>query len=104
ARLPPAAAGGRRPQLLRPEGPGRDRGPVPGEPQAPGSCSYGQEAMIRRLVTWFLASFRLNNRAVCEASRGLGMVDYHDYPNSVVEHPGHFVTNTGRRCGKQFVI
>jgi hypothetical protein len=54
---------------------------------------------------WFLARFRLDLEAVCEASRGRGLHnDFHDYPDSAEGLPIHFVTLTCKRCGKTFTI
>lgn len=61
--------------------------------------------MIRRLYRWFLASFRLSLRVVCEESRGKGPhEDYHDYPDDYLGEPMHFVALTCQRCGKEFYI
>jgi hypothetical protein len=60
--------------------------------------------MMRRLKRWILARFRLDLDVVCEESRGLGLVDYHDYPDSTAGEPWHFYTHTCRRCGKEFTI
>jgi len=59
---------------------------------------------LLRYRQWFLALFRLSLTAVCEESRGLGLVDYHDYPDSTVGEPWHFFTHTCKRCGKKFTI
>lgn len=58
------------------------------------------------LRTWwrFLARFRLSKWAVCEMSKGMGIVDYHDYPDSALGMPYHFMTMTCKRCGKEFTI
>jgi hypothetical protein len=60
--------------------------------------------MIKRFVIWFQARFHLSLEAVCQKSRGLGLVDYHDYPDSIVGEPWHFYTHTCKRCGKDFTI
>lgn len=60
--------------------------------------------MIRRLWRWFLARFRLDLDVVCDMSLGMGLVDYHDYPDSFDGEPDHFTTLTCRRCGKEFTI
>lgn len=57
-----------------------------------------------RFVRWFLAFFRLNGAAVCELSAPQGIVDYHDYPDSIEGAPFHFILLTCKRCGKQFSI
>jgi len=54
--------------------------------------------------TWFLAFTRLSKAAVCEASKGLGLIDYHSYPDSTVGQPWHFYVHTCKRCGKRFGI
>lgn len=59
--------------------------------------------ILRSLRTWFLARFRLDERAVCEASAGLPPdADYHDYADSEAGVPTHFETLTCKRCGKSF--
>jgi hypothetical protein len=52
----------------------------------------------------FLALFRLDLSAVCDQSAGMGLIDYHDYPDSQHGEPWHFYVMTCRRCGKQFTI
>ena len=59
---------------------------------------------MRRLWNWFLARFRLSDRAVCELSQGLGLCDYHEYPDSVEGYPHHLCELTCKRCGKSFII
>lgn len=58
----------------------------------------------RRLWMWFLARFRLSESAVCEMSKGKGLIDYHDYPDSAEGIPIHFCTLKCQRCGKDFTI
>lgn len=60
--------------------------------------------MLRRLLVLFLARFRLSDAAVCEASEGMGVCDYHDYDGSEAGHPDHFATLACKRCGKDFII
>lgn len=60
--------------------------------------------MIKRCWRRFLAIFRLSQSAICEESAGLGMFDYHDYPDSERGEPDHFVTLKCRYCGKRFII
>ena len=60
--------------------------------------------MIRRAWRWFLAWTRIDLDLVCELSRGKGLVDFHDYPDSTAGEPWHFYTHTCARCGKQFTI
>ena len=60
--------------------------------------------MIRRFLKWIGARFRLDLDAVCELSRGRGLNDYHDYPDSEHGEPWHFVTLKCKRCGKEFTI
>jgi hypothetical protein len=57
-----------------------------------------------RFVRWALARFRLNLRVVCEESAGMGIIDYHDYPDADPAIPWHMATHTCRRCGKKFFI
>lgn len=59
---------------------------------------------MRRLWRWFLARFRLNLRVVCEESAGMGLADYHDYPDTSSGQPFHLGTDVCRRCGKEFVM
>ena len=57
-----------------------------------------------RLWLWFLACFRLSDRAVCELSKDKGIFDWHDYPDSVEGFPDHFALLTCKRCGKKFMM
>jgi hypothetical protein len=59
---------------------------------------------MSRAWRWFLARFRLDMDAVCEMSRGRGLDDFHDYPDTAHGYPDHFGTLTCVRCGKEFVI
>ena len=59
---------------------------------------------MRRLWIVLLAKLNLSDAAVCEASRGMGLVDYHDYTDGIVGQPWHFYEHTCRRCGKKFTI
>ena len=59
---------------------------------------------MRRLILWFLARFRLSDDAVCEMSKGMGEIDYHDYPDSHDGEPWHFGFLTCKRCGKKFIM
>lgn len=59
---------------------------------------------MKRFWRWFLARFRLSPDAVCDMSLGMGLVDYHDYPDSFEGEPWHFAVLTCKRCGKQFTI
>ena len=59
---------------------------------------------MRKFWQWYLAYFRLSNRAICEQSAGLGLADYHDYPDSKDGQPWHLHVLTCDRCGKQFMI
>jgi hypothetical protein len=60
--------------------------------------------MMRRLWKWFLARFRLSQKAVCEMSQGCGLFDdYHDYPDDG-GLPCHFVLMRCKFCGKEFMI
>ena len=60
--------------------------------------------MIHRLWIRFQAFWRLSNQAICEASRGMALVDYHDYPDGIAGEPWHFHTHVCKRCGKEFTI
>ena len=54
---------------------------------------------------WFLARFRLSQKAICEMSAGKGLCDdYHDYPDDVHGMPWHFTEMTCKHCGKKFFI
>ena len=59
---------------------------------------------MKQLWRRFLAFSRLSLGLVCEMSRGMGHVDYHDYPDSIEGEPWHFCLLTCKRCGKQFTI
>lgn len=60
--------------------------------------------MFRRLWRRIQARMRWSMEAVCEESKGKGLVDHHDYPDSTVGDPWHFYTHTCKRCGKSFII
>jgi hypothetical protein len=59
---------------------------------------------MRRFWRWVQARFRLSESAVCELSKGMGLVDYHDYPDDEHGQPVHFATLKCVRCGKEFTI
>lgn len=60
---------------------------------------------MKRLWLWFLARFRLSEKAVCEMSKGRGLFrDFHDYPDDIHGEPIHFHVMTCKRCGKEFGI
>lgn len=59
---------------------------------------------MKKMFRKFIAFFRLNKRIVCEESKGLGLVDYHDYPDDESGEPLHFINLKCKRCGKQFII
>lgn len=59
---------------------------------------------MSRFVRWFKARFRIDLDLVCELSKGMDLVDYHDYPDDVFGQPSHFVELTCKRCGKRFRI
>jgi hypothetical protein len=62
-------------------------------------------ATLWRTWLWWLAALRLSPSAVCEVSRGRGLLDdFHDYPDSTLGEPDHFVMLTCKRCGKEFMI
>lgn len=60
--------------------------------------------MFYKMWKIFLARFRISNDAICEQSKDLGLVDYHDYPDDILGDPAHFVTLTCKRCGKKFTM
>lgn len=60
--------------------------------------------MLKKLWLWFLARFRLSLKAVCELSKDKGVIDWHDYPDSIEGEPWHMVLLTCKRCGKKFFI
>ena len=57
-----------------------------------------------RLWKWFLARFRLSQKAICEMSAGRDLCDFHDYPDTEHGQPWHFATLRCRHCGKEFLI
>ncbi len=59
---------------------------------------------LKRFGTWFLARFRLSGWAICEMSRGMDIIDYHDYPDAAVTEPMHMFLYNCKRCGKKFFI
>lgn len=60
---------------------------------------------MRKLIRRILATLRLSDQAVCEESADMGLVDYHDYPDSTNNGmPWHFIKHTCKRCGKRFTI
>lgn len=59
---------------------------------------------VRREWRKFLAATRISLQAVCEESHGMGLYDYHDYPDSDEGRPWDFHTLTCRRCGKDFAV
>jgi hypothetical protein len=72
-----------------------------------GSTAQAPEERMKKLWRWFLARFRLSQKAICEESVGLELHDdYHDYPDSDVcgSTATHFSIYKCRHCGKEFVI
>ena len=59
---------------------------------------------MKRIWLWILAFLRLDPSAVCEMSKGRGLVDFHDFPDSIEGYPWHFCELTCARCGKRFTI
>ena len=55
-----------------------------------------------KFIQWFLAYFRLNQKAVCAMSNT--NVDYHDYPDATDPYPMHFHTYICRHCKAEFTI
>jgi hypothetical protein len=58
---------------------------------------------IRRIFRKIVAFYRLNLTIVCEESKGMGLVDFHNYPDDAVGTPSHGLTLICKRCGKQFM-
>lgn len=56
------------------------------------------------ILFYWLATFRLSDRAVCVMSLTKGVVDFHDYHDSVEGFPDHFTELTCKRCNKKFII
>jgi hypothetical protein len=54
------------------------------------------------MITTILAMLRISKKAVCAASEGLGIIDYHDYPDTKDKQPDHFSLLVCERCGKEF--
>lgn len=62
-------------------------------------------AWLYRRWRRFLAFYRLDMTAVCEESRGMGDVDYHDYPDDALgSFMCHMVKLKCVRCGKEFTV
>lgn len=59
---------------------------------------------MKNLIHYAVAFFRLNGKIVCSKSSGAGLIDFHDYPDSVEQEPWHFVNLTCNRCNKKFII
>jgi len=59
---------------------------------------------LRKKWRRFLAYFRLSESAICEESRGMGMIDFHDYHDDIDGYPDHFCKLKCKRCGKEFTI
>jgi hypothetical protein len=60
---------------------------------------------MRKLWMRFLAYWRLNQKAVCEMSKGRGIYDdYHDYNDDIDGYPSHFGDLICKHCGKRFRI
>jgi hypothetical protein len=51
-----------------------------------------------------VAFFRWDEKIVCEMSKGRGLTDFHDYPDSLTPEPWHFQQHICKRCGKSFSI
>ena len=58
----------------------------------------------RGLGRWLLARFRLSPLVVCQMSYGMGLDDYHDYPDTKDGYPDHFSVLRCARCDKSFTI
>jgi len=59
---------------------------------------------VRRLWRWFLAWTRFDLNLVCELSKSMGDVDYHDYHDDPDGIPVHFGFLYCKRCKKRFLI
>ncbi len=59
---------------------------------------------LRRAWHWFLAFTRIDLELVCALSRGKGLVDFHDYPDTEHGQPWAMGTDKCARCGKEFSI
>lgn len=57
-----------------------------------------------RFLKYLLATFRLHKGIVCEMSAGLGLNDFHDYPDGEFNQPWHFYNHRCKRCKKEFWI
>lgn len=57
-----------------------------------------------KLVKSLIARFRLNKRIVCEMSKDMGVIDYHDYKDTKEGEPWHMALHQCQRCGKKFFI
>jgi len=57
-----------------------------------------------RLKRWYKARFRTDLQVVCEMSQGMGLRDYHDYPDTESGQPFHMVSDFCVRCGKEFMM
>jgi hypothetical protein len=56
------------------------------------------------ILRYLAAVFRLNRRAVCEMSSGLGLINFHDWPDGEFRQPWHMYVHRCARCGKEFTI
>ena len=57
-----------------------------------------------KLLKLIIAFFRLDLNVVCEMSKGRGHFDFHDYRDSDLGAPWHFIPPQCVRCGKTFHI
>lgn len=57
-----------------------------------------------KLIRKIIAILRLSDKIVCEESAGMGLYDYHDYPDSIEGEPWHFIGMECKRCNKKFIM
>ena len=70
-----------------------------------GEGRWEKVVSMKRLLRWFAwVLLRLPVERRCTASVGMGLVDYHDYPDGIAGEPWHFHVHTCKRCGKDFTI
>lgn len=63
-----------------------------------------QMGFWRWIWMYWLARLRISEKAVCTMSRNQGIVDHHDYDDSIEGQPWHFMLLTCKRCNKKFTI
>lgn len=60
--------------------------------------------ILEHIAKRISAIFRIRLKDVCEMSKGMGLVDYHDYHDTKEKQPWHFCELKCERCGKKFSI